>query len=216
MLKGNTVTAIVIGGGVVAERKVKSLLKAGAAVRVVSPKLTAWLTEQWTRERITCLLRPYQAGDVRDAHLVYAATDQVSINAKIVDEANRAHIPVNRADQGDMGTFLSPSVLSRGNLVIAVSTLGAGPLAAVQITKELQHQYGPEYEHYLDILSLIRSTVKQHEPDIQKRRKLLQAALNMDLMQYVRSEQFKMWDESDVLRWMKHNNDGRTYIKEID
>ena len=80
---------VVVGGGEVAERKVRSLLAAGAQVAVVSPSLTAELAALAVRGEIEHAARPYRTGDLAGALLAYAATDDESLHEDISNEARR-------------------------------------------------------------------------------------------------------------------------------
>ena len=82
--------------------------------------------------------------------MVHAATDDAKLNLKIAEDADRLGVLVNVASDGEAGTFINPTVLRRGRLMLAVSTSGAGPMAARDIRDELEERFGPEYEDYLD------------------------------------------------------------------
>ena len=106
-------TAAVIGGGPVAERKTQGLLQAAAAVTVVSPQLTPAL-EQWARAgRVTAIRRAYRPGDLRGARLAVAATNDPAVNAAVADEADERGCPVNVVDDPSRCTFHAP-VTTRG------------------------------------------------------------------------------------------------------
>lgn len=146
----------VIGGGKVAERKVEGLLAAGAEIRVISPQLTARLRELHADRRIAVELRAYRAGDLAQAALVFAATDDEDVNRAVCREAESRGLWVNDAMSPERSTFHVPAVLRRGSLQIGVSTSGAGPMLASRIRDELAEAYGDVYETYLDLLGDLR------------------------------------------------------------
>lgn len=148
---------VVVGGGRVAERKILSLLKAGARVRTVSPQLTEILREAAAAGRIHWLARRFQAGDLAGAMLVFAATDSRQVNAAVAQEAEAAGQLVNVADAPDQCGFQVPAVLRQGDLTIAVSTNGKSPALAALIKKRLEADYGAEYAVLLDLLGRIRA-----------------------------------------------------------
>src|SRR5580704_13365695 len=86
---------VVIGAGRVATRKIRTLLKAGAAVTVISPKATAPIRKLAQAKRIRLLTRRYRKGDLRGARLVVAATDDLALNQTICAEAKRHQQLVN-------------------------------------------------------------------------------------------------------------------------
>lgn len=136
---------VVFGGGTVAERKIEILIQSGARVRVVSPELTD-LVARWAETgRIDVERRGYQAGDLAGARLAYAATSDARVNEAIRDEARREGIWLNVVDQPGLCDFITPALVRRGDLTIAVSTNGRVPGLSKQIRQELEQRYGPEY-----------------------------------------------------------------------
>src|ERR1019366_9965092 len=136
---------LVIGGGEIAARKVASLLEAGADVVVVSPSLVEALAELARHGRIQHMKRKYAPGDMAGAALVYAATDDANLHQRLHADARERGIPINVADVPALCTFITPAVLTRGSLKIAVSTDGASPAMTKRIIKRLERLFGPEY-----------------------------------------------------------------------
>jgi cobalt-precorrin 5A hydrolase/precorrin-3B C17-methyltransferase len=126
-------TAIVVGGGAVGERKVRGLLAAGAAVRLISPaaseQLRAWAAEG----RLGWEPRPYAPGDLAGARLAFAASNQRSVNAEVAQEAAKLGVLCNVADAPAEGSFHVPALHRAPGLTIAVSTGGAAPARAAAI-----------------------------------------------------------------------------------
>jgi len=118
---------LVVGGGQVATRKVEGLLKAGARVTVISPESTETLGEWREEGKIIYLKRCYQRGDLKGYFLVYAATDLAEVNSEMAEEARAERVLLNVVDRSPFCGFVSPSVLERGDLIIAVSTGGKSP-----------------------------------------------------------------------------------------
>jgi cobalt-precorrin 5A hydrolase/precorrin-3B C17-methyltransferase len=128
---------MVIGGGPVGERKARGLLNAGGQVRLISPEATRQL-EAWAVEgRLEWLRRPYQAGDLLGAQLVFAATNQRAINAQIAQEAAQFGLLCNVADVPSEGNFHVPAVHRQPDLVISVSTLGEDPRRAKALRDQI-------------------------------------------------------------------------------
>jgi len=125
--------AIVIGGGLVGERKVRGLLTAGVPVRLISPEASPQLQAWAGAERLEWQRRLYQSGDLAGAKLVIAATNQRDVNAQVAQEAHSLGLLCNIADQPAEGNFHVPAVHRRPGLVIAVSTAGQSPTQARQI-----------------------------------------------------------------------------------
>jgi precorrin-2 dehydrogenase/sirohydrochlorin ferrochelatase len=164
---------LVIGGGQVAERKVRALLDAEARVNVVSPQLTPGLTAMSEKGAINHIRRRYQPGDLGDAVLVYVAVNDRELGARVAAEARRRAIPINVADAPDLCSFIAPSVMRRGRLQIAVSTSGASPALARTIREDLESRFGPEYELALEILGAARRLLRERDPDPRSRARKL-------------------------------------------
>ena len=129
---------MVIGGGPVAERKVTTLLKAGAEVTVISPSLTPRLATWSVRKRIKGLRRPYRRGDLGRAVLAFTATDDSEVNQAVAREALKKNIFINVADQSTSEGFIVPALFTRRDLMIAVSTSGKSPLVAKKVRDHLK------------------------------------------------------------------------------
>jgi len=148
---------VVIGGGRVAERKVAALLEAGADhIDVIAERVTDTLVELEQSLLIRITQRPYEAEDIRQASLVFAATSDSALNARIVREADSQGIWANSASEGSEGSFVTPAVVRRGDLLIGVTTNGASPSLAARIKLELKQRYGAEYAARLRSLRLLR------------------------------------------------------------
>lgn len=122
--------AVVVGGGTVGERKVRSLLAAGFPVRLISPTATATLATWAAEGRLIWEQRTYQAGDLMGARLVFAATDDHAVNARIAAAAHAVSALCNVADDPTAGDFHLPAVHRSGGLTVAVSSGGAAPARA--------------------------------------------------------------------------------------
>lgn len=167
---------IVVGGGRVAERKVLSLLKAGADITVISPELTKRLKEESLKrsaslsKKIKHIPRKYKKGDLKNAFLVIAATDSNKINRRVSEEAPYL---VNVVDMPSLCNFISPSLVKRGPLTIAISTSGVSPSTAKAVRKELEKLYGAEFGKRLASLKKIRAKAMAEIKDKKKRERFL-------------------------------------------
>ncbi len=191
---------LIVGGGPIAERKLRSLLGAGAEVTLVSPAFTAGIIEMGHQPNVIVKRQSYDEsiwatyGEARFA-LVIAATNDVQVNRQIAEDANAHNLLVNIVDQPELSSFILPSVVRRGKLVITVSTGGASPSAARKIAKEIDKTYGDEYEIYLDFLSATRLFIQEHVKDKEARQGLFKDMLAWDLMSLIREGKFEDWKE---------------------
>jgi siroheme synthase-like protein len=142
---------VVIGGGAVAERKVDALLAAGAEVTVVASSLTSGLGRRADDGRVTHVARGYERGDLADAALAFAATDDGGINAAVAAEGAARGVWVNAADDPAHCDFILPAVVRRGSLTVAVGTGGASPALARVVRQHIERTLPPRYAVLADI-----------------------------------------------------------------
>jgi uroporphyrin-III C-methyltransferase/precorrin-2 dehydrogenase/sirohydrochlorin ferrochelatase len=134
MLKVKGEPCLVVGGGSVALQKARALRRAGADVTVVSPVFTSALR----RLRVRRIARRFRTGDVARRILVIAATDDPKVNRAVFSACRRRSIPVNVVDVPELCSFIVPSILRRGPVVIAVSTGGQSPSLAKALRRQLE------------------------------------------------------------------------------
>lgn len=180
--------AIVIGGGSVAERKARSLVKAGADVTIVSPEVTKGLKRLIDQKSLKHTKRAYKKGDVKHAYLVVAATSSPEINKKIAREADCL---VNVIDQPSEGNFIVPSIVKQGALTIAVSTEGASPAVSKAIRKEIEGLYGKDYGRYLRYVESLRQSVLSDIRDSKKRKGFLNFLASDNILALLRKKGFR-------------------------
>ncbi|MGG1515754.1 bifunctional precorrin-2 dehydrogenase/sirohydrochlorin ferrochelatase [Paenibacillus oryzisoli] len=190
---------LVIGGGQVAERKVRSLLNAGAHVTVIAAEFSEGLAGLMARPDVVLLRETFNAqtlDEIGSYLLLVAATSDREVNARIARYAAERSMLINVVDQPELSTFIVPSVVRRGKLVIAVSTAGASPSAARKIVKEIDAAYGEEYEIYLDFLSRVRLLIQERVTIKEARQKLFKDMLDWDLLGMIRQGYFDGWSEA--------------------
>ena len=166
---------IVIGGGVIAEPKIRVLMEAGAFVTVVSPGLSPGIKEQAGSGKIRYLARDYKYGDLRGNALAYVATHGPEIARCAAQEAHELVIPINLIDDPEHSSFISPASFRRGHLQIAISTGGASPAVARMLREHLEEQIGPVYGLVLEIMRRTRQFLRNSEADPQARSRTLKA-----------------------------------------
>ena len=146
---------VVIGGGAIAARKAEALLRAGAAVRVVAPRLAPALRRmrvEWRRARYSCR-------HLHGAWLAIACTSDRRVQETIRLDAERHGVFCNVADSARGSSFLVPASFRRGGLQVAVSTGGDAPALARRVRIELERLFGPEYAELLALLAELRPRV---------------------------------------------------------
>lgn len=160
---------LVIGGGRIAERRVLSLVEAGARPTVISPEISLALAALQTSGLIEHISRPFHPNDLQDAYLIIVATDNKDLNRKI-GELARHQVPlINVVDVPELSTFIAPSVLRRGDFVVSISTGGVAPALSARVRKQLDSHFGPEFAMLVAWCAAIRPAMGQTFPDQSER-----------------------------------------------
>lgn len=154
---------LVIGGGAVAEGKVGALQAAGADVTVVAPELTPALGRLLVHGRIQHLPREYCDGDLEGFELCFAATDDGAVNSRVAAEGRQRGVWVNAADDPRFCDFILPSVVRKGDVVLAASTGGGSPALARRLREELTAFLADDYAPLADLLARVRGEIKALE-----------------------------------------------------
>lgn len=133
--------ALVVGGGVIALRKLQSLVEAGFACLAVAPAL---LDEIRALPGVVCEARPFEPADIRRERwaLVFACTASREVNRQAGELARAAGIPVVVTDAQPESTFFTPATLRDGPLAIAISTGGAAPAVTKALRAQLREALG--------------------------------------------------------------------------
>ena len=186
---------VVVGGGDVAERKVASLLECGAEVEVISPELTPGLIKLADEGKLRIKGREYESGDLEGATLAIVATDNNAVNKEVHREASENRIPVNVVDIPELCSFIVPSTVRRGDLVISISTSGSCPALAKSIRKHLQQLFGEEYADYCEVLSKFRRAVADKYEEPEERKKALDRLIKSDAIDLIRAHKDEELEE---------------------
>jgi precorrin-2 dehydrogenase/sirohydrochlorin ferrochelatase len=145
----------------------------GGRVRVVAPEATAQVRSWAQSKTIEWHQRSFQPGDLEGIFLVVAATSSMELHERIFEEATRRGVLCNIVDVPALCDFYYPSVVQRGALQIAISTSGQSPALAQRLRKQLEDQFGPEYEEWLAQLGEARGKLFAAKMDPEDRKRLL-------------------------------------------
>jgi precorrin-2 dehydrogenase/sirohydrochlorin ferrochelatase len=179
---------VVIGGGKVAARKVTGLLEAGAQVTVISPAFVPELRVLAGSRRVTLTARAYQDGDLADAFLVIAATNNAGINERVWQEARTQGCLVNVVDHPAHCNFIVPAVVRRGEVAVTVSTGGASPALARRLREQLESLIGPEVGELADLLAELRPELQTRFPDEELRTQAAFRLVDSNLAELIRRQ----------------------------
>lgn len=147
---------LVVGAGRVAEEKIKGLLRAEAVVAVVAPTATRRI-RTWARAgEIVWRARRFQPSDLVGIFLIVVATSSPPLHRRIYKQAKRRKILCNVVDDPEHCDFYYGATVRRGSLQIAISTGGLSPALAQRIRKQLEQEFGSEYEDWLEEMGALR------------------------------------------------------------
>ncbi len=148
---------LVVGGGKVAERKVKSLLRFTRNIRIVAPKVSRELERVAEREGLELVRRHFRSSDLRGVDLVIVAVDKISLQERIFRMCERRGILCNSVDSPRLCSFLFPSLIVRGDVTVGISTSGRAPALSRRL-RELIEECLPE-----DLEGILERIAKERE-----------------------------------------------------
>lgn len=152
-------TCLVVGGGQVATRKVQSLLECGARPRVVTPQFSAAL--EALLPRLEYSLRTFQDDDCNNCGLVFACTNNATVNRAVHAAARRRGVWCNLADDAAAGDFHVMATVRRHEICIGISTGGGSPALARHLKLQVEKSIGDEYATLLEMMSQRRAALQQ-------------------------------------------------------
>ena len=207
-------SCLVVGGGEVALRKAEMLSRAGATLHVVAPEINSELATLASRDENRSYQRGYQRGDIDGKTLVIAATNDMALNAQVYADAKRVNIPVNVVDQQDLCTFITPSIVDRSPVVVAVSSAGAAPVLARRLRARLETQIPARYGELAQLAGSFRQRVKQQIKTSGLRLKFWENVLDGPIAELALTGQMQKAEEllAKALEQGVVENDGEVYL----
>lgn len=164
---------LVVGAGTVALAKIESLRQAGAAITVVAPQATAAVGTLAAQQAVVWHRRVFEPADLDDTFLVIAATNDSAVNHAVYEEALRRNVLCNAVDDPPNCDFYFGSVVTRGDLQVAVSTAGESPALAQRLRREIDAQLPADLGPWLAELGNLRREIRSAVPAGEERTQLL-------------------------------------------
>ena len=183
---------VVVGGGLVAERKARDLLAAGARVTVVAPEVTKGLDALARAGEVRLIRRAVEPTDLDGAHLVILATDDGELNARLSAQCEERGLLVNVVDCPELGNFHVPATMTRGPVTVAISTGGASPALARRLRETIEAVVGEEHGALAELMGELRAEVKARWPRQVDRAQVWHQVLEseaLDLLRQGRAEE---------------------------
>lgn len=180
---------VVVGAGEAAEPRILELLAAGARLKVVAPRARPRVAELAEAGRVQHLKRAYQRGDLDGCLLAYAAVGDDVMHRQIAEDAANSGVLLNVVDRPRWCDFITPALVRRGRLAVAISTGGASPALARRIREDLEAHFGAEYAVALEILARMRPHLAKRNLSLADKQRLLGRLVAEPFLDFVRSGQ---------------------------
>lgn len=194
---------LLVGGGKVALRKFKKLLKTGTFVRIVSPELKKkfkkFLEQKSENNNWQYFKRKFQEEDLKDIFIVIAASDDQKTNKRIASLAKEKNILTNIVDNKEISDFILPSSVQRGDFMLSFSTNGKLPALSRELRIEFEEKFGKEYELYLEMIGEIRNEIINKITDDEKRKRIFRSLANKELIDNFERNTFKVFSEIEKI-----------------
>ncbi|ASP48083.1 NAD(P)-dependent oxidoreductase [Cognaticolwellia beringensis] len=163
-LDAKHIDAMIIGGGEVAARKIELLLKSTANISVMSETLNSSVQRLVNEHQLTWLKHNYQPGHLNNSNIVIAATDSIEVNGAVAAESTQLKLLTNVVDQPELCTYITPAIIDRSPIIIAMSSSGSAPILLrmlrEQIEKTLPNGYGKLAEFSFKFRDHVKARIK--------------------------------------------------------
>lgn len=170
--------ALVVGGGDIGARKATLLLNAGAWVSVIEPgELSEVFNALSSTDRIIQRRESFTPDHLDGIEVVFATSENDSLNQAVYQAARARHLPVNVADKPEMCSFIMPSIIDRSPVVVAVSSGGEAPVLSRLLRARLETLIPAAYGRLAALAGKFKTAVRAHFPTTEGRRKFWENAL---------------------------------------
>ncbi|GAA0822982.1 hypothetical protein GCM10009111_32050 [Colwellia asteriadis] len=176
-LDANRINALVVGGGDVAARKIELLLKTTTKITVMSLQLSESVARLIQDNQLTHLAHDYEAGHLADTTLVIAATDNAQVNQRIYNEALPLKILINVVDQPELCTYITPAIIDRAPMIVALSSSGSAPILVRMLREQIEKVLPQGYGRLADFSLKFRDHVKARVKGLRNRRSFWEKTL---------------------------------------
>ncbi|WP_413284467.1 bifunctional precorrin-2 dehydrogenase/sirohydrochlorin ferrochelatase [Vibrio sp. MA40-2] len=171
----NDKPVLVVGGGDVASRKVEALLRANARVTVVSPEVSTYLKDCADKQLLVWFQSQYRDDYTENFIQVWATTNNPDLNHQVHKDAKKRGILVNVVDDKPYCDFITPSMINRGKVQIAISSGGASPVLIRNLREKIESVLPQNTALLTDFASSKRSDIKKTYKTVDERRRFWEA-----------------------------------------
>ncbi|SMF31572.1 uroporphyrinogen-III C-methyltransferase [Alteromonadaceae bacterium Bs31] len=176
---------LIVGGGTIATRKARLLVKAHAKVFVVAPEIEQELQALVTKSGGNFLFEEYREEHLQQKVLVISATDKRALNEQVAGDCGKRNLPVNVVDSPDLCTVITPAIVDRDPLIVAISSGGEAPVLARHVRTKLESSFPGTYGELAKLASEFREQVKNAFADGEMRRRFWESVINGEIAEKV-------------------------------
>lgn len=177
--------ALLVGGGDIALRKGRLLVRAGARLRVVAPQIDEELKQLIEQQGSEWLPESYDSSHLEGVVLAIGATDNNDVNRQLHADAVARHLPVNVVDNPPLCTFIFPAIVDRDPLLISISSGGASPVLARWARSKIETLFPAGLGKLAELMGRFRKPLAEKLPRIGARRLFWEGLLDGPLMEKV-------------------------------
>ena len=203
---------LVIGGGDIALRKIKLLIKSKPNLKVVAKNFCEEILDLKDRYSIDIIQKDFHPDDIEFPIIIIAATNNKLLNKQIAQIGGKKKIPVNVVDQPALCTFTMGSIVERGSLVVSISSSGKAPVLVRQLREKIEMMIPDAYKDLVDLAGSLRDKVKKSIKINNKRRIFWEKFFDVENIQSFLNQNKTLTKKfNSLLRSMK-NNTGEVYL----
>jgi len=168
---------LVVGGGEVAARKIRLLLRAGARIRLVAPEREEEVEIWLAGGAIELAGEAFDAAQLEGCRLCIAATDDREVNRAVVAAARQQGVLANAVDDPSVSDWVTPSIVDRNPLLVAIGTAGHAPVLGRRLRERLETEIPAAWGRVAAYMGEQRARVQAEVP-VERRRALWEAFLD--------------------------------------
>ncbi|MBL0710274.1 MAG: siroheme synthase, partial [Colwellia sp.] len=178
-------SVMVVGGGEVASRKIELLLKSTTHITIMSRDVCTSVERLINLHQLTWLQHNYQKDHLKNINLIIAATDDMLVNKAIYQEAAPLNILINVVDQPELCTYITPAIIDRSPMIIALSSSGSSPILIRMLREQIEKTLPQAYGKLASFSYKFRDHVKARVKGLRNRRNFWENTLRGPIGQAV-------------------------------
>lgn len=187
---------VLVGAGVVAARKARFLLGAGARLTVVAPEQDSQFRALASDNELLWHRREYRPGDLAEAIMVIAATPDRAVNESVHAEARGRGIPVNVVDSPDLCSFIFPAIVDRSPLTVAISSSGASPVLARSVRSRIEAMLPAATADIARFGRLYRDRIREAGDTENERRRIWEQVIDGPIAQLILNNRWQAAEQA--------------------